>query len=68
MTFVKNKIQQETEMRIGKQLAALFSDERGGEVVEYAVVGGLMVLAAIGVIGKIGTKILHDWKSVKKGV
>jgi Flp pilus assembly pilin Flp len=68
MTFVKNKIQQEMEMRIGKQLVALISDERGGEVVEYAVVGGLMVIAAIGVIGKLGAKILTDWKSLKKGV
>lgn len=55
-------------MRIGKQLVALISDERGGEVVEYAVVGGLMVIAAIGVIGKLGTKILSNWKSLKKDV
>jgi len=36
-------------------IKSLFWDERGGEVLEYAIVSGLIVVAAVGVIGKIGT-------------
>jgi len=36
-------------------------DETGGEVLEYALVAGLIVVAAIGVVGKIGTKVMGRW-------
>ena len=46
---------------IGRRLAR---DERGGEVLEYALVAGLIVIAAIAVIGSVGTKVLARWNSV----
>ena len=45
-------------------LAKLASDDRGGEVLEYALVAGLIVIAAIAVIGSVGTKVLARWTSV----
>ena len=44
--------------------AKLVRDERGGEVLEYALVAGLIVVAAIAVIGSVGTKVLARWNSV----
>jgi Flp pilus assembly pilin Flp len=34
------------------------NDEAGGEVLEYALIAGLIVVAAIAVIGSVGTKVL----------
>jgi Flp pilus assembly pilin Flp len=39
-------------------------DDRGGEVLEYALIAGLIVVAAIAVIGSVGTKILARWTSL----
>jgi pilus assembly protein Flp/PilA len=42
----------------------LVRDEQGGEVLEYALILGLIVVAAIVVIGAVGTKVLARWTSV----
>jgi len=42
----------------------LIVDENGGEVLEYALIAGLIVVAAIAVIGSIGTKVLARWNAV----
>jgi Flp pilus assembly pilin Flp len=55
-------------MRTGDLLQSLILDERGGEVLEYAIVSGLIVVAAIGVIGKIGTKVLARWGSLNSSL
>lgn len=47
-----------------KSLRTLLSDERGGEVIEWALVAGLIVIATIAVIGAVGTKVLARWNSV----
>ena len=46
------------------KLARLARDEQGGEVLEYALVAGLIVVAAIAVIGSVGTKVLARWNSI----
>jgi Flp pilus assembly pilin Flp len=46
----------------------LLADESGGEVLEYAIVAGLVVVAAIGVIGKLGTKVLARWSSLNSSM
>jgi Flp pilus assembly pilin Flp len=43
-------------------------DERGGEVIEYALVVSLIVMGAIGVIGCVGTKVFNRWNSVNQSV
>jgi pilus assembly protein Flp/PilA len=51
--------------KIGKQFVR---DEQGGEVLEYALIAGLIVVAAIAVIGSVGTKVLARWNSVNSGL
>jgi Flp pilus assembly pilin Flp len=46
----------------------LARDERGGEVLEYALIAGLIVVAAIVVIGSVGTKVLARWTSLNSKV
>ena len=46
-----------------KILARLVSDEQGGEVLEMALVVGLIVVVAIAAIGIVGTKVYARWNS-----
>ena len=49
-------------------LKKLLTDETGGEVLEYALIAGLIVIAAIAVIGAVGTKVLAKWTSLNSGM
>ncbi len=51
-----------------KSLVRLYRDEEGGEVLEYAIVAGLIVVAAISVIGKVGSKVLARWNSLNSSM
>jgi Flp pilus assembly pilin Flp len=42
----------------------LWGNEQGGEVLEYALIAGLIVVAAIAIIGAVGTKVLARWTSL----
>ncbi|HZL37830.1 MAG TPA: hypothetical protein VFC78_21105 [Tepidisphaeraceae bacterium] len=42
----------------------LCSDDAGGEVLEYALIVGLIVVAAIAAITSVGTKVLARWTSL----
>ena len=48
--------------------AKLATDEQGGEVLEYALIAGLIVVAAIAVIGAVGTKVVARWTSLNSGM
>jgi len=48
--------------------ARLVRDEQGGEVLEYALIAGLIVVAAIAVIGAVGGKVLARWNSLNSGM
>jgi Flp pilus assembly pilin Flp len=50
------------------RLLEFFRDEEGGEVLEYAVVTGLIVITAISVIGKVGNKVLARWNSLNSSL
>jgi Flp pilus assembly pilin Flp len=50
------------------RVCRFFRDEEGGEVLEYAVVTGLIVITAISVIGKVGTKVLARWNSLNSSL
>jgi Flp pilus assembly pilin Flp len=43
-------------------------DETGGEVLEYALVAGLIVVGAIGAISCVGTKVLSRWNSLNNSM
>jgi Flp pilus assembly pilin Flp len=48
--------------------ARLVSDQRGGEVLEWVLIAGLVVIAAVVVIGAFGTKVLARWESVNSSM
>jgi Flp pilus assembly pilin Flp len=49
-------------------LGKILSDERGGEVLEYALIAGLIVVAAISAITSVGSKVLARWSSLNKSM
>jgi pilus assembly protein Flp/PilA len=49
---------------LGNVLAKLVRDEQGGEVIEYALIMGLIIVAAIATITTVGSKILARWTSI----
>ena len=49
-------------------LGQLARDDNGGEVIEYAIVAGLISVAAIAVIGSFGVKVLARWNSVNSSM
>jgi pilus assembly protein Flp/PilA len=50
------------------RLSALVADERGGEVLEYALIVGLIIVAAISAIHAVGTKVLAKWSSLNSSM
>jgi len=46
----------------------VLGDESGGEVLEYALVAGLIVVAAAGLITKVGSKVLARWGSLNSSI
>jgi pilus assembly protein Flp/PilA len=55
-------------MQMRAKMMELISDERGGEVIEYSLILGLIVVAAIGIIGKFGTKVVARWGSANSSM
>ena len=49
---------------MGNLLVKLVKEEEGGEVLEYALIAGLIVVAAIAAISVVGTKVLARWNSL----
>jgi Flp pilus assembly pilin Flp len=45
-------------------LHKLLQDESGGETIEYALVAGLIIVAAVAIISTVGSKVLARWTSV----
>jgi Flp pilus assembly pilin Flp len=54
--------------RLSQTLARLFRDERGGEVIEYALVLGLIVVVAISLITAVGGKVVARWSSINSSM
>ena len=55
-------------MGMPKILKKLVEDQQGGEVLEYALIAGLIVVAAIAAITVVGTKVLANWTSVQSSM
>ncbi|MGC4031834.1 MAG: Flp family type IVb pilin [Tepidisphaeraceae bacterium] len=49
-------------------LKKIARDEDGGEVIEYALIAGLIVAGCIAVLGRFGTKVLARWNSVNSSI
>ena len=46
----------------------LIKDEQGGEVIEYALILGLILVTAIALITAVGTKVVARWSSVNSSL
>ncbi len=51
--------------RVLKQLAR---DEQGGEVMEYVLILGLIVVVAISLIAAFGNHVVARWNAVDEGM
>jgi Flp pilus assembly pilin Flp len=47
-----------------RMLATVARDERGAEIVEYALVMGMISLVAIGAVRAVGMKVQGYWKAL----
>jgi Flp pilus assembly pilin Flp len=45
-------------------LNKLFRDENGGEVLEYALIAGLIIVGAIALVTSVGGKVVARWTSM----
>jgi len=51
-----------------RKLLSLLRDEDGGEVLEYALIVGLIVVAAIALIHSVGSKAAAKWTSLNSSM
>jgi Flp pilus assembly pilin Flp len=54
--------------KVKAKLRSLVHDEHGAEVIEYALIAGLIVVAAIVVVRAFGVKVLARWTSVNSSL
>ena len=47
-----------------KHVRRLLQDESGGEIMEYVLIAGLIIVACIAIVGAFGGKVLARWNSV----
>jgi len=46
----------------------IVSDESGGEVLEYALIAGLIIVGAIAAITAVGNQVLARWTSLQNSI
>jgi Flp pilus assembly pilin Flp len=51
-----------------KVFSKLVKDEQGGEVLEYALIAGLIVVGAIALIAAVGDKVVARWTSLNSSM
>jgi Flp pilus assembly pilin Flp len=51
-----------------RKFRQLARDEQGGEVMEYALVLGLVIVVAIAVITSVGVRVLARWQTVNSSM
>jgi Flp pilus assembly pilin Flp len=54
--------------KLRENVRTFIADERGGEVLEYVLIAGLIAVAAISVIGAFGVKVVAKWTSVNSSL
>lgn len=49
---------------MSKIIRRLFVEEQGGEIIEWALIAGLISVAAIAAVAAFGNRVLARWTSV----
>jgi Flp pilus assembly pilin Flp len=49
-------------------LLTILKDQEGGEVLEYALVAGMILVSAIATISCVGAKLLNRWNSINNSM
>ena len=49
-------------------ISRLISEEQGGEVLEYALIAGLIVIASVAAITTVGNHVYARWTSIQASV
>ena len=65
LTRLRREMRRRAMLRL---LARALRDDRGGEVLEYALVSGLIVVGAVSAIGCVGAKVLAKWNSINSSL
>ena len=55
-------------MKLALTLKRLVCEDQGGEVLEYALIAGLIIVAAIAIITSVGDKVLARWTSMNSSI
>ena len=61
-------IQEGIPIEAARDIVKFIKDESGGEVLEYALIAGLIVVLSIAMIGAVGTKVLGRWTSLNNSL
>lgn len=61
-------LQERCVKRFTQIFRELLIDDCGGETLEYAIIAGLIVVAALSLIRMVGTKVLARWTSLNSSV
>jgi len=51
-----------------RSIATFIADDRGADLIEYALLAGLVALAAVGTLGEVGTKVNDLYKKIRDAV
>ena len=54
--------------KVKKLFGKLFRDEQGGEVLEYALIAGLIIVGAIALVTAVGGKVVARWTSMDSSI
>ena len=54
--------------KLGGLFKRVLTDDHGGEVIEYVLILGLIIVATITTIAAFGTKVFAKWTSVNSSM
>jgi len=57
-----------TMATIKELVLKLVKDEQGGEVLEYALIAGLIIVGAIAAVTAVGNRVLARWTSLQNSI
>ena len=63
-----NKFRRSPIHRVRHVVRKLWTDQSGGEVIEWVLIAGLISITAIAVIATVGTKVLGRWNTINSSM